>query len=42
MYAAYGIEANGAMQIIDLTKMLPPPYGTGKYVYLFLPTDAEF
>jgi hypothetical protein len=41
MYVPYGIEANGAMQIVDLKKMLPPPYGTGVYVDPAKPTDAE-
>ena len=40
-YGAYGTESNGVLQVVDLVKMLPPPYGTGKYVDPFKPTDAE-
>jgi hypothetical protein len=29
VYFAYGIGNNGVMQIVDRTKLLPPPWGTG-------------
>jgi hypothetical protein len=29
VYFAYGIGANGVMQVVDRTKLLPPPWGTG-------------
>jgi hypothetical protein len=29
VYFAYGTGANGDMQIVDRTKLLPPPWGTG-------------
>jgi len=41
LYMPYGVGSNGIFQIVDLTKMLPPPYGTGHYVDPFKPTDAE-
>ncbi len=41
LYMPYGVEANGIFQIVDLNKMLPPPYGVGKYVDPSKPTDAE-
>src|SRR5258708_4285702 len=28
VYAAWGVGSNGVVQILDLTKRLPPPYGT--------------
>src|SRR4029079_1886894 len=41
LYMPYGVESNGVFQIVDLTKMLPPPYGKGVYVDPHKPTDAE-
>jgi len=29
VYFAYGTGSNGVMQIVDRTKLLPPPFGTG-------------
>lgn len=29
VYFAYGTSSNGAMQVVDRTKLLPPPWGTG-------------
>jgi len=29
VYFAYGTSSNGTMQIVDRTKLLPPPFGTG-------------
>jgi hypothetical protein len=29
VYFAYGVGSNGVMQIVDRTKILPPPFGTG-------------
>jgi hypothetical protein len=29
VYFAYGTSSNGAMQVVDRTKLLPPPFGTG-------------
>ena len=29
VYFAHGIGANGVMQVVDRTKLLPPPWGTG-------------
>src|SRR2546427_7058394 len=28
IYAAWGVGSNGVMQVLDRTKLLPPPYGT--------------
>jgi hypothetical protein len=41
LYMPYGVGSDGIVQILDLTKVLPPPYGTGKYADPFRPTDAE-
>ena len=41
LYMPYGVGSNGIVQINDLTKVLPPPYGTGKYADPSRPTDAE-
>jgi len=41
LYMPYGVGSDGIFQIVDLTKMLPPPYGTGQYANVFKPTDAE-
>lgn len=41
MYNAYGVGNDGVVQIVDLVKLLPPPYGTGSYVDPAKPTDAE-
>ncbi|HVO89483.1 MAG TPA: hypothetical protein VMV45_13155 [Casimicrobiaceae bacterium] len=41
MYMPYGVGENGVIQIVDLTKMLPAPYGNGKYVDPSKPTNAE-
>ena len=41
LYMPYGVGSDGIFQINDLTKLLPPPYGTGKYVDPSKPTDAE-
>jgi hypothetical protein len=29
VYFAYGTSSNGVMQVVDRTKLLPPPWGTG-------------
>ena len=29
VYAAYGTGSNGVMQVVDRSKLLPPPWGTG-------------
>jgi hypothetical protein len=41
LYMPYGVGSNGIIQINDLTKVLPPPYGTGQYADPSKPTDAE-
>jgi hypothetical protein len=41
LYMPYGVGSDGIIQILDLTKVLPPPYGVGHYVNPFKPTDAE-
>ena len=41
LYMPYGVGSDGIIQINDLTKVLPPPYGTGVYVNPAKPTDAE-
>jgi len=41
LYMPYGVGSNGIIQINDLTKVLPPPYGTGVYANVRKPTDAE-
>lgn len=41
LYMPYGVGSDGIIQINDLTKVLPPPYGTGKYVNPAKPTDDE-
>jgi len=41
LYMPYGVGSNGIIQIDDLTKVLPSPYGTGVYADPSKPTDAE-
>jgi hypothetical protein len=41
LYMPYGVGSDGIIQINDLTKVLPPPYGTGVYANVKKPTDAE-
>lgn len=41
LYMPYGVGSDGIIQINDLTKVLPPPYGTGLYADARRPTDAE-
>jgi hypothetical protein len=41
LYMPYGVGSNGIIQINDLTKVLPPPYGNGVYANPRRPTDAE-
>jgi hypothetical protein len=41
LYMPYGVGSDGIIQINDLTKVLPPPYGTGVYANVHKPTDAE-
>ena len=41
LYMPYGVGSDGVFQIVDLTKMLPPPYGNGHYVNPARPTDVE-
>jgi len=41
LYMPYGVGSNGIVQINDLTKVLPPPYGSGVYTNVKSPTDAE-
>jgi hypothetical protein len=43
LYMPYGVGSDGIVQINDLTKLLPPPYGNGVYApgHLPRPTDAE-
>ena len=41
LYMPYGVGSDGIVQINDLTKVLPPPYGTGHYADPKRPTDAE-
>ena len=41
LYMPYGVGSDGIVQVNDLTKVLPPPYGTGVYADVSAPTDAE-
>jgi hypothetical protein len=41
LYMPYGVGSDGIIQINDLTKVLPPPYGTGLYADVHRPSDAE-
>lgn len=41
LYMPYGVGSDGIIQINDLTKVLPPPYGEGVYANVRKPTDAE-
>jgi hypothetical protein len=41
LYMPYGVGSDGIVQINDLTKVLPPPYGSGVYANPAMPTDAE-
>jgi len=41
LYMPYGVGSDGIIQINDLTKVLPPPYGTGVYANVRKPTDVE-
>ena len=41
LYMPYGVGSNGIIQINDLSKILPYPYGTGVYANPHKPTDAE-
>ena len=41
LYMPYGVGSDGIIQINDLTKVLPAPYGTGVYANPARPTDAE-
>ena len=41
LYMPYGVGSDGIIQINDLTKVLPSPYGTGTYANPKSPTDAE-
>ena len=41
IYMPYGVGSDGIIQINDLTKVLPPPYGSGVYANPARPTDAE-
>ena len=41
LYMPYGVGSDGIVQINDLTKVLPAPYGTGVYANPAKPTDAE-
>ena len=41
LYMPYGVGSDGIFQIVDLTKMLPAPYGNGHYANPARPTDAE-
>jgi hypothetical protein len=41
LYMPYGVGSDGIIQINDLTKVLPPPYGTGHYNDVRSPSDAE-
>ncbi len=41
LYMPYGVGSNGIVQIDDLSKVLPAPYGTGVYADVSKPTDAE-
>jgi hypothetical protein len=41
LYMPYGVGSNGIIQINDLTKVLPSPYGNGVYANPRRPTDAE-
>jgi hypothetical protein len=41
LYMPYGVGNDGVIQIVDLVKLLPAPYGSGKYVDPSKPTDAE-
>jgi hypothetical protein len=41
IYMPYGVGSDGIIQINDLTKVLPPPYGTGLYADVHRPSDAE-
>lgn len=41
VYMAWGINRNGVAQILDRSKLLPPPWGTATLVDPARPTDAE-
>lgn len=42
LYMPYGVESNGIIQIVDVDKLLPPPYGHGTaFVNPKAPTDEE-
>jgi hypothetical protein len=41
LYMPYGVGSDGIIQINDLTKVLPHPYGSGVYANVKKPTDAE-
>jgi hypothetical protein len=41
LYMPYGVGSDGIIQINDLTKVLPAPYGTGVYANPAKPTDSE-
>ena len=42
LYMPYGVGSNGIFQIVDIDKLLPPPYGHGTpFVNPQRPTDAE-
>jgi len=41
LYMPYGVGSDGIVQINDLTKVLPPPYGTGMYKDPSKPSDGE-
>src|ERR1700723_2042917 len=42
LYMPYGVGSDGIIQINDLTKVLPPPYGTGSYANPARPTGGGF
>jgi hypothetical protein len=41
LYMPYGVGSDGIIQILDLTKVLPAPYGNAVYANPAKPTDAE-
>ena len=42
LYMPYGVGSDGIIQINDLTKLLPPPYGSGvPFLHPKSPSDAE-
>jgi len=41
LYMPYGVGSDGIVEIVDLSKMLPAPYGSGMYKNVAQPRDDE-